>query len=941
MFQAREAARMNIGLFLRNIHARFRKSVLFRLFIAAFLSIFAGSFLFYWAVNYFVVSPKYHPVRQWIKRSLPFNDETYNAILATYYVIRVHTTEAVQDSLLFFQDLPYIAYRFQEPALPVYELTVAKDDLRELNRYFQKQMLNPDRKKRYKKAIFSDGEKSYKVDVSYRGDGWGHFLYKKKSWRVRFPKDDYFEHMREVNFIIPYRRGWLAEALNHYRARKLSVAAPRSFFARLRVNGEDMGVYFVSEHFTKDLLEANRLSPDANLYTDDAFARPIYSDVLYWKKNASNPRREEEDIGDLSYFLDLLNNASDEEFWRFIPDILDMNNFYAWQVLSLLSGSPRQDITHNAALYMNPADGKFRFILTDLRSVAPSSSSGSALLYEGNRIDNINYNPVVERVLKNPEFLHERNKKLWEYVKDDANLRDDLAFYDALAEKLLPEFFADTKKRIANKELERAIAQTRNAFQRNYEEARAMLAGGEAHALIASQDEKGAGELLYSFAIDLVLQHIALVDIDGIAIEGAPKSVRSFLVRYDANGNNILDGEDPIVGRGICEEGSVCKAAIQKLRLQGGIVEVEPPREEVLARESSDFYHRTSLRPVSHRFFIVMEGGGAFQRAEEIRATVDLRNAVTEKMFSVAARAGENAFASTTVQKGTYWILDESATAQERVLGPGFVHVSENIVIPKGSALTIAPGTTLFMEPGVSILSYGPVHALGTQQLPIRIRAAREGGNPWGVFAIVGVQQESRFAYVEFEGGSEAELGNAFFSAMLAAHYSPVVVRHGVFRGAQGDDALNVKYAKAEVADTLFEDNMFDAIDFDFVDGAVKNSKFFANGNDGIDLSGSRVIVAGNTIRESGDKGISVGEASDVRIEENVIARGKIGIAVKDSSFASIVQNEISENEIGIALYRKKQIFGGGRAEVQETDLNNNSVSTSVDELSILNVWQP
>ena len=44
--------------------------------------------------------------------------------------------------------------------------------------------------------------------------------------------------------------------------------------------------------------------------------------------------------------------------------------------------------------------------------------------------------------------------------------------------------------------------------------------------------------------------------------------------------------------------------------------------------------------------------------------------------------------------------------------------------IEKGARLIVRPGTTFYLEPGVSIFSYGPVEAKGTLRAPISLEAA-------------------------------------------------------------------------------------------------------------------------------------------------------------------------------------------------------------------------
>lgn len=278
---------------------------------------------------------------------------------------------------------------------------------------------------------------------------------------------------------------------------------------------------------------------------------------------------------------------------------------------------------------------------------------------------------------------------------------------------------------------------------------------------------------------------------------------------------------------------------------------------------------------------------------------------------------------------------------QEILLPAGDYQISETIIVPKNTLLTIQAGAHLKFAPNVSLLSYSPVQIIGTPEQPITFSSANPP-EPWGVFGIIGHGDiaKSRVEYALFEHGGEAYINGIFMSGMLAAHYADIDIQNCKFQFAHGDDGLNVKYGQGTLSNSYFYQNDFDAVDFDFNLGNISDNYLLENGNDGLDLGGvTSVFVARNFIDHSGDKGISMGEhAEDITIVNNLIMNSVIGIAVKDLSEPRIINNTILNNQQGIAAYQKKEVFGGGFPTVKNTLLWGNETAVYLDKKSEIGI---
>ncbi|KKU78037.1 MAG: hypothetical protein UY03_C0005G0025 [Parcubacteria group bacterium GW2011_GWA2_47_64] len=328
-----------------------------------------------------------------------------------------------------------------------------------------------------------------------------------------------------------------------------------------------------------------------------------------------------------------------------------------------------------------------------------------------------------------------------------------------------------------------------------------------------------------------------------------------------------------------------------------------------------------------------------YDKAED-KGTVNLEKLSFKDSFAKLAEAGREidefvALHPSFQKRGT----DEIA------LSAGAHSFSEDVIIPPNLRLTIEPGATLYLDAGVSIISYSKVVARGTAPNPIRIQRANPQ-KPWGIFGVVSAPGESVWEYVETAGGSGKIQNGMTFTGMVSFFHSNVTVGNSSFMGAEDDDSLNVKYGKAVIRNSLWKDNAHDGIDLDSPKpgSEVVGNRFLNNGigggegGDCLDLSRTNSLIKQNTIDGCTDKGISVGEQSAPVIINNTIANVSIGIAVKDLSDALIANTTITNADVGIYVYQKHPIYGGATARVSNTSMNGVKEEYRKDSLSTIEI---
>ena len=252
-------------------------------------------------------------------------------------------------------------------------------------------------------AGFFHENETYKVKIRLRGDQENHWRGPKKSWRVKFDKENMFRGYRQINLVIPSDRQYEAEILAHSLSRKAGLLAPDSGFASVSLNGIDMGLYVWWEHFTKEMLERQN-RPDAEMFT-----RKASSDMPYTKPSVQQGVA----LRRWDAFLRLLTSDDDEEILKKLRFYLDIEKFVRWNSISWLFGSSHPLSPFNSKWLYDPATGLFEPIFYDVGYIRSfqSKQPGADLSLDMRT-------PLTRRLLRIPEIQERRNKVLWEFVQN-------------------------------------------------------------------------------------------------------------------------------------------------------------------------------------------------------------------------------------------------------------------------------------------------------------------------------------------------------------------------------------------------------------------------------------------------------------------------------------------------------------------------------------------
>ena len=338
-------------------------------------------------------------------------------------------------------DILYLPYFFRRDKLPVYELIIPAKSRKQLDDSLPEGFMNVNYYNQFwAPAKFIYQGREYDVDVRYRGENAIHWNAPKKSYLVEFDKDDLFNGIRRLSFIIADDRLFALEQLNNeHRAEKLGLFHPASWFGNLRINNRNNGLYFIIESWSQEMVAKWELPDESNFYTLEDYNPAlveltdwvIWDNVDSWDKLVGDSQFGYDHYSEVYQLLELLNNGSDEEFYQSIFNIIDEANFYNWQIHQELVHSNHQ--ANNVRLYFDNSAGKFYFIPWDLGNTEPSQ-------------DIELYGALAKRIFSNPEYRFAKDKILYDYFSDPVQLEDDLKFYDQTIKNIKVALYKDRMK---------------------------------------------------------------------------------------------------------------------------------------------------------------------------------------------------------------------------------------------------------------------------------------------------------------------------------------------------------------------------------------------------------------------------------------------------------------------------------------------------------------
>jgi hypothetical protein len=259
------------------------------------------------------------------------------------------------------------------------------------------------------KAEIRKNNEIYKVDISPTG-----FLLdmigdkKKRAYKVKVKKNSTIYSMSEFKLLPPKSRFYLTELIGQNLAKKEGLISINYFFINLFFNGDDLGIYAVEEHLTKELIEKNNKRNGIIFsYNQDTGKIKIFNEKKYLKNGEFN--KEQINFiksiwnGSINNPKKILDHINIDKFSRYFAIIDLMDGFHA--------------LENNSLFYLDPISLTIEPILREFNSYRyvdgpPSYDWISINQFSKVKNNSSFYKKFYSELFNNSDFLNNYVKNL-------------------------------------------------------------------------------------------------------------------------------------------------------------------------------------------------------------------------------------------------------------------------------------------------------------------------------------------------------------------------------------------------------------------------------------------------------------------------------------------------------------------------------------------------
>jgi hypothetical protein len=710
-------------------------------------------------------------------------------------------------------------------------------------------------------ATIRSGDENVQVKLRLKGDSVAHLQGEKWSFRVEVKGDHTLRGLQRFSLQHPATRNYLDEWVFHRALLREGVLGLRYEFVDLTLNGKNLGIYAVEEHFEKQLVEQKRRRDGPLLRFDEELLwRELHDQTLAagapvmtsgygaYEASAIDGFKTGQTLADPAareaylHGVQLLESFRRGE--RRTSEVFDAKLLAKYFAVSDLMGAEHGTRWHNMRFYFNPVTLRLEPIGFDAESTQLMAPSGAEEIGR-----DINGRIVVDaRPFRTKLFAD----------------RDFFALYMAELERVAAPGYVDELLRDLQPDLDQALQIVQREFPQ-VEVPVALMRRNQAYLQSLLEPVAGIRANQVKFAdgrLDFEVGNLQIFPVEILGIE-IPAS--------DSTPARSVDLPAPLR---------------MEARRYGELVHFEKASLELPAdvKEPGEIQVRWRLFGTEH----VQEAKlTPYSPFAPDGATIDAahRPANLDRFPFVQV---DTAAGIATIVAGS-WVLDE------------------DLIAPPGLVLRAGPGTRVDLRHGAKIISRSPLSWRGSAEAPIEVFSSDSTGQ--GVI-VLQAGGESVVEHAIFRGLRPVDEKGWTLTGAVTFYESPVTVIASEFAGNPAEDALNVVRSRVRVDGSIFRDTLSDAFDCDFCDAEVTNSRFYDLTNDAIDVSGSTANLDNIEIERAGDKGISAGEASNVTANRVTVIAANVGVASKDRSTLTVHDLTLHDCKWGIAAFQKKPEYG-------------------------------
>ena len=187
---------------------------------------------------------------------------------------------------------------------------------------------------------------------------------KKWSFRIKIKNDRTVEGMKKFSIQHPKTRGYLKEWFYSALNQSQGILAARYYFTNLIINGADLGIYAIEEHFDKRLLESQgrREGPIIKFGTNEY---AFYDNRIETFTNLEKRKEEQPLFQQATNLLELFRIGD-----LAAADVFDIDVLAKYFAISDIGFAMHATAAHNIRFYYNPITSKLEPIAYDAEILA-------------------------------------------------------------------------------------------------------------------------------------------------------------------------------------------------------------------------------------------------------------------------------------------------------------------------------------------------------------------------------------------------------------------------------------------------------------------------------------------------------------------------------------------------------------------------------------------
>ena len=748
---------------------------------------------------------------------------------------------------------------------PVFDLTLEDQDMAKLQKYREEALASKKKpqlsseQKKYVDAILNFKGKKIPVEVRLKGDYKDHFSdAKTMSFRVKLDSEDSFLGMRKFSIQKPKVRSPL-EAFRHGLLKENGVLALRYAYVSYRLDGEDLGVMAIEEHFSHELLEFQQaresviLSIDEDYVYQQGTVNPYSTPLKIFKKKRTRKNPVLDDL----YKDSLANLRGLKERKIKAEDVFDMEKVAKFSAVTNLLSGAHSFIWNNLRFYYNPFTQKIEPVAYDAinwdkfdhpQYFNPESSD----VYIQTYLKTLDH---LEAQILSGNLKLEIDKIKTSLFKGAEGIEIDLL---ASKQNKMIERLADRIDEM--KQVNRPSKKNQVYFYKTPELDKKQRKNK--YFLITYYYEEG--DKAYLEFVNRVYDPVTLLKVD-LVKEGLQK--------------NIFDDDIKI------ESGHY---ANKNFRLEVPKLEDRKDKYTIVAHDS--------VAPSKLKTFEALYYAPVAQ----------------EKRYK------KNTLAEFLSSNSEFIKIDDKTLK----LSGDLLFFEQSLFLPEGVDLVIEAGSTLSFGSGASLNLMGSsFKAKGTKEKPIVFKALdKEKG--WAGIKMTANQKDVIFEQVKIEGMVFPKETGFGITGAVSIYEGHVQIDGLTIESTKAEDALNLIRSKFAISSFSVLGTTSDAIDVDWGVGTIADSTFKDVEGDAIDISGTKLIAKNILCERITDKALSIGEKSDFTGTDFKINNAFIGIASKDFSKARLSNSIMTDiSGVAFAAYVKKAEYGPSSLSVSHISL--------------------